>query len=226
MIKTYVLSSVGTRCLALILSTALLFTACSPATKVTATWKDKDATPKAYKNLFIVALGKNLAYKKTGEDKLAEALRKTGATVTESTNVFPPDMTKDKGLDREQLIQKFREAGNDGILSVALVDKNSETRYVPGTTAYYPGGYYGNFWGYYGGMGPAMYDPGYYTTDKTYYLETNLYDVATEKLVWSAQSETLNPDNLDKFATEFANLIVNKMVSDGVLQSTAPPAKK
>ena len=226
MIKNYVLSSVGTRCLTLFISTALLFSACSPATKVTATWKDKNAEAKTYKNLFIVALGKNLAYKKTIEDKMATSLGNTGAKVTESTNVFPPDMTKDKALDREQLLQKFREAGCDGIISVALVNKDSETRYVPGTTAYAPGGYYGNFWGYYGGMGPAMYDPGYYTTDKTYYLETNLYDVNTEKLVWSGQSETLNPDNIDKAATEFANIIVTKMVSDGVLQSTAPPAKK
>ncbi|POY34835.1 hypothetical protein C3K47_17940 [Solitalea longa] len=219
MIKNYALKSVGTRCLALIISSAILFNSCSPATKVTATWKDKDAAPKAYKNLFIVALGQNLAYKKTIEDKMAAALTTTGAKATESTSVFPPDFTKDKNIDKEKLIQKFKEAGCDGIVSVALVNKDSETRYVPGTT-YMPGPYYGNFYGYYGGMG-AMYDPGYYTTDKTYYLETNLYDLTTEKLVWSGQSSTLNPTDIDKAATEFANIIVAKMSSDGVVSPIA-----
>ncbi|MCO4294085.1 hypothetical protein NF867_14560 [Solitalea sp. MAHUQ-68] len=219
MIKNYALKSVGTRCLTLILSAIVLLNSCSPATQVTATWKDKDATAKNFKNIFIVALGKDLAAKTTVENKMAAALAKTGSKVTQSTNVFPPDMTRNKDLTRDQLIQKFKEAGCDGIVSIALVKQDSENRYVPGTT-YAPGPYYGNFWGYYGGMG-AMYDPGYYTTDKTYYIETNLYDLNTEKLVWSGQSSTLNPDNLDKAATEFANIIVAKMSSDGVVSPVA-----
>ncbi|UKJ06334.1 hypothetical protein [Solitalea lacus] len=223
MINNFALKkSVGTRCLALFIISSIILSACSPATKVTATWKANDAT-KTYKNLFIVAVSKNLAYRKTVEDKMATALAAQGATVTKSTSVLSPEMTKEK-IDKEKLLQKFREAGCDGIIAIALVNKDSETRYVPGTTTYAPGGYYGSFWGYYGGVG--VYDPGYYTTDKTYYLETNLYDVNSEKLVWSAQSETLNPSNIDKNATEFADLIVAKMVSEGVIQSTTPPKKK
>lgn len=28
-----------------------------------------------------------------------------------------------------------------------------------------------------------MYEPGYYVTDKTYFLETNLYNAATDRLI-------------------------------------------
>ena len=62
-----------------------------------------------------------------------------------------------------------------------------------------------------------MYDPGYYTTDKSYYLEANLYDVESEQLVWSAQSETTNPANLEAFARTFAMVISDQMIKDGVI---------
>jgi hypothetical protein len=63
-----------------------------------------------------------------------------------------------------------------------------------------------------------MWDPGYYATDKTYFLETNLYDAATEKLVWSAQSETVNPGSIDKFVQDYPKKLIAQMVKDGLLK--------
>jgi hypothetical protein len=65
---------------------------------------------------------------------------------------------------------------------------------------------------------PRMYDPGYYVTDKTYFLETNLYDSETEELIWSAQSETVNPGGIDNFVADYPDKLVEQMVKDGLLQ--------
>lgn len=62
-----------------------------------------------------------------------------------------------------------------------------------------------------------MYDPGYYVTDKTYFLETNLYNAASGQLVWSAQSETVNPTSIDAFAEEYPEVLLERMVKDGLL---------
>jgi len=48
-------------------------------------------------------------------------------------------------------------------------------------------------------------------------METNLYDAASEELVWSAQSETYSPIDLPTFAQEFADIIISKMKKDGVI---------
>jgi len=62
-----------------------------------------------------------------------------------------------------------------------------------------------------------MYDPGYYTTDKNYYLEANLYDAATEELVWSSQSETTNPSSIETFSRSFSTTVINQLIKDGLL---------
>jgi hypothetical protein len=79
------------------------------------------------------------------------------------------------------------------------------------------GGYYGRFTGYYSYYNPVMYDPGYYATDKNYYLEINLYDAKTEELVWSAQSETTNPSSIETFSYSFSQLVVNQLIKDGLI---------
>ncbi|WP_315822938.1 hypothetical protein [Paraflavitalea speifideaquila] len=63
-----------------------------------------------------------------------------------------------------------------------------------------------------------MWDPGYYTTDKTYFMETNLYDASNEKLIWSAQSETMNPGSIDNFVRDYPKKLVEQLVKDGLLK--------
>src|SRR5690606_23752299 len=108
------------------------------------------------------------------------------------------------------------------ILTVALIDKETETRYVPGNAGYAPMprfGYYGTFWGYYNTWYPTLYSPGYYEGEKVYFIETNLYDADTEELLWSAQSETYNPRNLPDFASTFADVVVSRMERDDLLNA-------
>ena len=109
----------------------------------------------------------------------------------------------------------MKQLGCDAILTVGLVDKTSETRYVPGTVSYSPYMGYGyGFGGYYGYMGPTMYNPGYYTTDKTYFMEANVFDASNEKLIWSAQSEAYDPTSISKFSRDYTTILMDKISSD------------
>jgi len=103
-----------------------------------------------------------------------------------------------------------------------LVDQQHETRYVPGT-AYYPTAYpyYGAFGSYYAYGYSSFYSPGYYTDDKIYYFEANLYDAQTEKLVWSAQSKTYNPSSIDSFLDEYVEALSKQLAKDGVVKAPA-----
>ena len=86
--------------------------------------------------------------------------------------------------------EQIAASGVDGVVVMRLVYDENEVTYNAGT---YPGPYY-SFWGYYGWAYPIAYQPGYLQTDRLVGIETNVYDVETEKLVWSGLSRTKNPD--------------------------------
>ena len=159
---------------------------------------------------------------------MAASLSKAGYRTVKSFDILPP-FTGGATPTKEELFSKITESGADAILTVALIDKETETRYVPGNAAYAPMprfGYYGSFWGYYNTWFPTLYSPGYYEEEKTYFIETNLYDASTEQLLWSGQSETYNPSSLEMFSREFSKVVVSKMADDGILSDRSELAKE
>lgn len=194
---------------------------CSPSTKIIGSWTGPNTPSDPYNSIFVTAITENLAARQTFENDIDAQLEARKVTAISSFDIIPPGF-KATEANKDATLKAIRDGGSDAILTIALLDQTSETRYVPGTTMYSPmgyGGYYGRFYGYYSYYNPVMYDPGYYTTDKNYYLEMNLYDVKTEQLVWSAQSETTNPSSIETFSKSFSELVVNQLIKDGLISS-------
>ncbi len=215
------------------LSLATLFIffiiSCGPSQKITSSWINPEIKERPkYKKIFIIALAQNPGYKATIEQDLAYAATARKLQVIKSSEFFQPDFTSagtKSPVDKEVILAKVREAGCDVILTIALVDKKSETHYVPGTTAYSPYMGYGvgygvgygavGFGGYYGVAYSSMYStPGYYTEDQTYFLQANLFDAATEKMIWAAQSEAYDPSKISTFSKDYTDLLVERLDRD------------
>jgi hypothetical protein len=199
----------------------IIFQSCGPATQVTGSWKNDKAPSAKIQSIMVTALTGRANARQTVENDLARALEKDGYKAVRSFDVIPPTFTQGKSPDKEALLEKIKGTDADAILTVALIDQETENRYVPGNYGYAPMtrfGYYGRFWGYYNTWYPTLYSPGYYTEDKIYFLETNLYDAKTEELLWSGQSETYNPGSLTEFSKEFSLVVLAKMEKDGVLK--------
>ncbi|MCD9014733.1 DUF4136 domain-containing protein [Parachryseolinea silvisoli] len=199
----------------------IIFQSCGPATQVTGSWKNDKASGAKIQSIMVTALTGRANARQTVENDLARALEKDGYKAVKSFDVIPPTFTQGKSPDKEALLEKIKGTDVDAILTVALIDQETENRYVPGSYGYAPMtrfGYYGRFWGYYNTWYPTLYSPGYYTEDKIYFLETNLYDAKTEELLWSGQSETYNPGSLTEFSKEFSSVVLAKMEKDGALK--------
>jgi hypothetical protein len=194
----------------------MLFVSCGPSQKVTSSWKNPQVTTTpSYKKVFITALVSNPNYRSVIERDLAAAAQSRGLQTVSGMDIFPATFTSNNQVSKEEILQKVKAAGADAILTVALVDKQSDTRYVPGTTTYMPHMGYAGFGGYYGYAYGAYYSsPGYYTEDKTYFMEARLFDVATENMIWSAQSEAYNPSKIDKFSRDYTAMLVDRMQQD------------
>ncbi len=109
--------------------------------------------------------------------------------------------------------------GCDAVFVIAVLDVQSVETYNPGS-AYYPMSYgmYGSYYGYYNHYYPQVYSPGYYSTDKTYYIETNFYDVASDQLLFSIQSEAYNPSSLDSWFKEYSYNLIKELKSEGLIE--------
>ena len=209
------------------LALALMFIAggfylqnCGTSTKIIGSYVNPETSGSKYSNIMVVGLTSNVVARKNVEDQVVAALKKEGVNADASMNSFSPNYMQ-KEPSKEEIINTIRQNGHDAVMTIALLDERTETRYVPGTTTYAPVsryGYYGSFGGYYSTMYPTFYDPGYYTTDKTYVVETNLYDVQSEKLIWSAQTETYDPSNPEVGARSFSTAVADRMGRDGVLK--------
>lgn len=198
-----------------------LFVSCSPSTRITGSWIDPQTKgkPRSGKSVFIATLSKNIEVRNVIEDALARAAEARGIPALKSTAYFTPDFYQ-QTTSAQTLLSKIKNTGAGSVLTVALIDQASDTRFVPGRTAYAPFAtysWYGGFYSYYNYWQRAFYEPGYYVTDKTYFLETNLYDLQSGKLVWSAQSESVNPGTVENFARVYPEILIKRMISDGLL---------
>ncbi len=211
-----------------ILASALLLfliVACGPATRITGTWIGPEKNAAGYTNIFINANTANVLQRQTVEDDMRRVLTDKGYRATTSITKMKPEFRVDREIDRNEVNEHMQQAGYDAIMTITLLDAVSEARFVPGGPMMYdpfmmgPMGMRGNFWAHQGMMGPMMMNPGFYTWDKDYFIEINLYDAKTEKLVWSAQSQTTNPASLERFSVGFAHATVDRLRKDGVLAS-------
>ena len=191
--------------------------------KVTSSWTNSDKTVtanKTYKTIFISVITSKLELRTKLENDLAAAAEKHGYVAIKSVDKFPPVSATSK-ISKDEAWEIIKKTGADAILTTSVVDKTSETRYVPGSGVAYAPGFYGGYRGYYGGAW-GYGTPGYYTTDKTYFLETNLFDAASEATIWSTQSEVYNPTSIEKSSKQYTALLLNKAEQDGILK----PLKK
>ena len=183
---------------------------CGPSTKVVKSWVEPGAsfTKTTSNKTLIIAMVKDETARRVIEDQLVS---RVGNAVA-SYSLLTPELLKN--ADEATIKQKVNEGNFTHLLMVRLADIEKETSYVPGTTAGYYGGY-GRYYGY----GAAMYStPGYYTEDKNYFVESTVYTINPDKLVWTGTTKTVNPSKLEKTVTEIANAVSEKMQKDGFLK--------
>ena len=149
-------------------------------TKMTDTWKD-DTYRGTIRKVVVVGIFKEPDTRKIFEDEFADRLRARGVDATASHKIIPGAELPGKDV----VIGKIREHGADGILVTRIVDMETVKNYVPGQAYAVP-----TYYGYYGAYYNYSYRPAYTETEGTAYLETNLYNVGDEKLIWSGRSTT------------------------------------
>jgi len=197
----------------------LMFAAGCSSSKITTSWKAEDAVAGNYKKILVIGLIREAdrSIQEKMENHLAGDLKNLGYNAVSSLQEYGPKAF-DK-MDEEAAIAKIKSSGVDAVITIVLLDKEKERNYVPSAIHYSPYGYYSNrFWGYRTVLYHRIYEPGYYITNTKYFWESNLYDMATQKLIYSVQTQSFDPNNSEALGHEYGLMIVKNMVKQNVLQ--------
>ena len=76
---------------------------------------------------------------------------------------------------------------------------------------------YGGYYGFYGTTYAAVHTPGYFDTNTTLTLESNLYSVATNELVWTGQSETIDPNSIEDARESVTAAVAQKLKAERLI---------
>lgn len=188
----------------------LSVTACT-STKLTSSWKTPEARLQQENKIMVIALvpAKERNLRILMENNLVSELKKEGYNAVSAYATYGPEDDLGKG-DEKSALKKFRNSDVVQVMTIAMVDKSREKTYVPNYGPYgYP--YYGGFWPYYRGWYGRMYDPGYYQVNTKYQWDTNLYDLKEKKLIYNAQTDSVDPPTAYRQAYLFAKQIVKDM---------------
>jgi hypothetical protein len=178
-------------------------------TSFKSTWRNPTAGPITLQGQKVAALvmTSNETMRRDGEDALARELAARGV------RGFPGyQLTGGKEVkDSEVLRKKLGEMGIDGAVVMRVIDTREEVNYIPG------GPMYGSMWGYWDYGWAMMSSPGYLTTDTIVSVETLVYSLRDDKLLWGGVSQTIDPSNLDSFIKEIAKGASQEMKNAGVI---------
>lgn len=203
----------------LLVSTAVLLTSCAN-TKISQSWVEPD-NKKSYNDILIIGIAESEQNRRAYESYFVEALREKGTEAEASYKLIKSDQK----IDRKTVAKAIEGMEIDGVIITHMTAVDEETIYRPGMGysavgygAYGYGGYGGGMYGYYPHVNSYVHSPGYYTTHETYTLETNLYDVVTEELVWSARSRTFSPESVDEVIVDLTKLLIKDLEEKNLIK--------
>jgi hypothetical protein len=196
----------------LVVLVAASLTACA-TTSFTSSWKAPDAQPigsLAGQKVIAVAVTKNQAMRRSAEDTLAGVLSARGAQGVPSYSIIGDDVDEAKA---KAAIEK------SGAAAVVVMRPVAKEKELSATSTMYMGPSYGGYWGgYYGyGWGGAWGGGVDIRTDTIVVVETLVYSLKQNKLIWAGQSKTTNPSKLDAFVKEVAAGAGKEMKKAGLL---------
>ena len=190
-----------------VLSISFLTACAGNSTKVVEQWIDPDFSGKL-KNILVLSLNQSVDSRRVFENGILLEL-KNRSIQAEASYTLLPDY---QSLDKETVKAAIAGSNIDGVIVMRAVKVTKEDRYVQ---AQAEGTRYDTFYAYVGEYRPT-YD-GYTTQDTVVHLETNLYVVKGEQLVWTAKTETFNPTDLNELIADLSNKIVVQITQAGFL---------
>ena len=195
-------------------------TACS-SSSFNSTWSNTQAKPVDLtgKKVLAVVQVREDGRRRASEDALARELTSRGAQGIPSYTMFPSNIGVDTAAARK--IAESQQIA--GIVIMRLTGKETEVSSSPTYSGgYYGSPYYGSAWGAWGSGWGTPYMTESVRTDTKVLVETRVYSLEQNLLLWAGTSETWNPSKSDDVIRELSEAVSKEMQRAHLI---APKAK-
>lgn len=180
------------------------------STVLSSTWRNPEAQPLRAEGSRVAALvmSNNEATRRAAEDALAREITAQGA---QGVPMYTIASTTDEAAARAALEKQ-------GFAAVVVMRPVGSQQRVTATPTMYAGPTYAGFWGGYYGYGwGAPWGGTDIRTDTIVAVETLVYSLQQNKLVWGGQSNTTNPTNVDGFVHDVAAAATRELRKQGLI---------
>ncbi len=185
--------------------------ACVSPAEIQQSWSNpekKDST-KLFQKILLIALLKDNYTRKIAEDKLAEQVRPRGIVSYSYLSNYEANAT-----DKNLISERLKQDGFDGIVIMRLITFDKNTGNSAGN---YPS-YYNSWLGYYSTTFPLYNVTGSNSANDIQNIETNVYSLNENKLLWSGVTTAVNISNKNQMIDRVIATIKQKMKSEGFIK--------
>lgn len=203
--------------ISLTLGLGLLLGSCSPSVQLKGSWSKTRLGPLSFSRILVLSMGSDLKKRKLGEDALRDELNRYGFRAAASLDLFPAGFSK--GRDSASLRRELLDQGFDGVITLRVLRVTEKDRWIPvyplkGPQDKYRGlyRYYFREYGYYA-------RPGNRVRDIEVLLESNLYEVSSGQLLWTAQSAAFSRNPNRDMAARYARNIAQDLIEKRILKT-------
>lgn len=196
-----------------ILTICHILIGCGSSVKLTNAWTDPAYSGPTKSNMLVVGLAFRQEVRRRFEYKLVQEFESRGIGALASIDGMPHSVQ----LDKKTFFEYFSDSNVDAVMITGLVRADTSRGYGPGTSHSLPITFYDTFHGYYVAVYEGQRVPEYWATDVEFVVESNLWDVASEKLIWQGISRAVHPEKIMETIEEASTVLVNRLVEDGLI---------
>jgi hypothetical protein len=183
-------------------------------TKIVESWADTQYGKLKFKNVLAIVASKDASLRRTAEDEICRNVVKTACTRGYTV------LSEGEAGDKEKAIAKIKAGGFDGVILLrALGGDGGMSREAGAARPTYYWTFY-SYYDYWGGSWGVPYVAANtsYTKTQTYVtLETNIYDLATDKLVWAGSTQAKNPDSARELVKDATKAVRKDLKAKGLV---------
>ena len=186
------------------------------APKFTSVWKTPVAHEVSFagKKVAALVITNDDSLRVSGEEALTRELTGRGLQGVATYRIAP----KEELTKAETARPWFEKHAVEGVVALRPVSSEKRTNYTPAT---WSSPYYGSLWNYYGYGWGSVYTPARVDKETVVTVETLIFSVPRNALLWAGVSETRDPKNLQAFVQDLVKEAVKELHEQGLAKAIA-----
>ena len=183
---------------------------CSSSTQLENEWSDKSYKKEGFKKILIFGMATKSWKKKVFENEFRTAFKKYDIEAVSAWEELP----EDKQLNKETFEIYFKDQHIDAVLVARETGMSTKETIYGGGTSFVAVGFYG----FYVSTSPVYQVPGYLENETIIYMDTKLFETTEGKLVWSATSQSYDPQTTSDVIKAVTYIVVNQLYTEDFIR--------